>query len=371
MFAKARIYITESFSGDLKKMLLDYLGALENHRQMPQSPFTFCYYSGLACDRQEINSDYYHLHDMALISLALVSICPTSAAQQVQNLLCLQDSLGFLPAWVSAPSCPQKKKAQITFPPIWAFTLRLLHDKQLLSKPLQASLFPKVLSYINWFDKNRSTKDGGYYFLDILDGVNESRLNREALNQDSDFCLDASSYQYLLLTLAKDFSSSEKTRLQWEEKGSLLRKRIQNAYLCQYQSEKVSYLTLHPLMVGALAQEQVQNLVLRELSHFPLLTTNPSPSHLETLYIYLICHGLSEFYGYTKIARKALKSHLNQLSTHYQSTGSLWRYYSEKGLCPSLLTRNIKDLHHNPVINIVQLIASYKKSASSDLPEAL
>lgn len=355
MFEKKRDWIGQQYCGDVKELFIHYLNRIENSQKMPQSPFSYCYYSCCSDgDKVKTHQDFHLLHEMSLLSLSLSSICPTSSLHQVFNLLSLQDASGFLPAWISKNSCCQHKKAQITFPPIWLFSLRQMQDRGQLSQCNQEVLLSHLKRHITWYEHHRCTQQGGFYFLDVMDGVHESRFPVELRDLEEEFCLDASSYQYLSYRLASIFSSHLQETKQLAAKANALKSLIQTRLSGHLKKGSISYISLHPLIVGALSADEVETLIFQVLQN---QVTKPKKSALNSytdlLYTYLICYAMDTVYGMKKIARKLLRSSFDSLIDQHQDIRScdFEAQFEEKK------NALVPDLYHTPLLNILEFLS--------------
>lgn len=386
MLHQARAKVEALFSGQQRALLQWHLEAHENARRPPIAPFIYSWSSPcMSKDSRDETSNSLHFwgYETALLTLDLAALAPSQALEQILNILSFQTPTGLIPAQGSfaphASSSPPRRGCLLTFPPLWAFALEDLLDQNLIKKERLTPLLEHIEAYIHWYDAHRSGSHGGYIYLDLLDGVNESRLYPSLRHSESEhFFLDASSHVYLLMRLAKRLSQTLcGSGAQWHQRLQELQLLIEH-YEELRSKRPSSLLSLYPLMVGALDDDRAQELLVQEItSAHALCTPHPLASLSKAdprfdasfqlgpvfmTYVWLLARALKRYYHRERMARKILQQSLNMVSLHFSRTSTVWECYHPLGEHPQQVIAHLhqeqpqppraSDLANNPLIAI-------------------
>jgi putative isomerase len=217
---------------------------------------------------------------------------PEHVLAQLHNLLDQLQPDGYLPSliWMRA----DRKRAQDvhTCPPVWPVVVldyvnfgdHATRDGN--GEALLARAYEAVARQLRWFESNRRSPDGGFYYLDVFGKRWESGVDEGVRFDDSpdepQACVDATSHLAMLndyaAELAKRTGASEEERAAHEERGTALRELIRERLwdeqtgffhdawaVGQPQRRRMAFEGIFPLLAGAATEEQVTRVVEENL----------------------------------------------------------------------------------------------------------
>lgn len=375
------------------RSMLEHL--VELHEDSIHAP---CY--GLPYQWEEISPErelgilygHWETIHIALDALALEN---KHGLYQILNNLSLQQTDGLIPGHVAIVDQKVKWTNKSTFPPLWPMAI---HDHLLKGENQQLiqNCFEILKRQIGWFEKERHSEDGGYYYLDCMDHFWESgvehgiRYEFEAEAPEVLSCIDATCHVYSMYKYAKLWSEFlDQNPAPWLS-GEIRLKNLIQTYLYDeeqgffYDSwavenpklKKHSFEGFWPMIVGAASPDQTQRLInehLLDTSSF--LTTHPLPtvalndpsfspqSWRGAAYnsmTYWVAKGCFDYQRYDATAILLDKALCKTAEIH-QATGAIWECYHPLGERPTLLKRPPlkapcrNHLGHNPLIAMAEL----------------
>ena len=358
----------------------------------------------------EITSQTIFGHwDTVHIALDTMVSEPQHALYQVLNNIYLQEQSGLIPGSMTVMEDRLSWNAQMTFPPLWPVVIQ-----DYIEKTGNVGILPKIwkilVKQIEWFETQRSTVQGGFYYLDLPDhfwesGVEEgARFDLGEELPENWSCVDATSHMFLLYDYAVRWASIVgEPATPWEAKRVILQDWIdKNLFsedeefyfdawtVSEYPGRKVlTFEGFWPFIVGAASSEKVKVLIGRYLldsKHF--FTEHPVPSvsvsdprfqnyhwrgptrNSMTYWIARACMRYNHRYA----ARIILEKALDMTAKHFENTGNVWECYSPVGDDPQSIERPLNQgfgaplqghIGHNPVIAMANLWSRIDQTPSS------
>lgn len=333
------------------------------------------------------------------IALDALPFTPKHALHQILNQVGLQDSNGLIPGTISLNNNEWKWNHYNTSPPLWPF---IIHEYCLQTKHVTAleKCYLILTKQLSWFEKNRQTEDGGFFYVDPLDAIWESGAKESARFTTYDgseklACVDATSHLYGLYfhaaTWAKQLNrNAESTH--WQYKAENLRRFIQEKLFDEQtgffhdewsvgnpEKRVLAFEGFWPLVVGAAPQEQAQRVINENLldsgkffTEHPIPTVAISDPHFDCMnwngptrnsMTYWIAKGCVR-YQRKEVALQLLAKALNASTKHFKKTGKIWEYYHPQGCEPQELicTPNSDCTGHNPLIAMANLYVKLENS---------
>ncbi len=327
------------------------------------------------------------------------------AHRQLWNYLHHQQEDGYIPGTIYFADSPQSGvegqypfySGRSTHPPVWPFAVdecwKQLGDEELLRAGIKAAR-----RQISWFQRNRQTGEGGFYYLDVVENRWESGVD-DGIRFGSRpgramACVDATAHVYLL---ADSLCRWQRTLGEEEEEAVLLLDRLQDllqdGLFCKAagfffdawavgspENRPFSFEGMWPMVVGAATAAQAER-VIREnlLNPERFLTAHP----ISTVSIgdrgrfslrcwrgpawnsmtYWAARGCAR-YGFEEAAAVLLERALDQSAKIFGQTGTIWEFYHPFGEDPRTLERKPETefntpcrdyLGHNPLFAMVRL----------------
>jgi len=338
--------------------------------------------------------------DTVHIALDTLEHEPTHAVNQLENLIALQQENGLIPGPVWIHDNTLSKSSGITFPPLWPVVVedayQRLHNPELLQK-----FIGPLLRQIGWFEGNRASPQGGFYYLDCLDSFWESGVQQGIRfdggpscgeTHEETGCVDASAHVWLLYDHAERWQAVLKGgKNDWHKRREELRAFIQGELF----SEETGFFHDHwsvssvkrrvrtfegiwPVVVGVATAEQAKRVVWENLlDPRQFFTPHPIPSVAlsEPGYSSVLWRGPTRNsmtywaargclrYGWNQAAKSLLENALDGTAKIFQQTGKLWEFYPPQNESVSLLSRDVQGIEgvlpdylgHNPLIAMAVL----------------
>jgi glycogen debranching enzyme len=327
---------------------------------------------------------------------------PEHAKCQLLNLLAFQEADGMLPGVISFQNNQLSITKSCSHPPVWIMAAQ--EYLRLHSMDILPGCYAALLKQIDWFEKNRSARPQGFYYLDILTKKWESGVDegiRFFQTQSGPFaCIDATAHVFALYGCAADWAGKlNLDASQFLEKAHLLK----NFISAELYSEEtgffhdiwsvhnpstrcMAYEGIWPLVVGAAAKEQARSVVENNLlnpdvflARHPITTVAMRDPRFElrcwrgpawnsmTFWAALGCIR----YDFNHAAKQLLEMALDASALQFQRTGTIWEFYHPHGGAQQELQRKphtrfntpCRDyLGHNPLIAMARLYEKAKDS---------
>lgn len=336
--------------------------------------------------------------DAVHIALDLLDDWLPQAKNQIDNLLALQQADGMFPSiiWMR-PQAPSDWAPNQTHPPVWVVAAEKIYektgDKEWLGRCAKA-----LERQIAWFEQNRQTADGGFYYTDIKNHLWESGVDEgvrfQAVPQGERACVDATSHLYLLCDCLSRWetilngSGAAAAAEKLERLGRYIREKLYDAETAFFYDSwavddpafrHLSFEGFWPLIVGAASAQQAEQVIERHmmrekqfLSPHPIATVALCDTLYEkrmwrgpawnsmTLWAAMGCMR----YGQNKAAKLILEKALDATARAFARTGCIWEFYDSLGGSPEQVQRKphtefnmpCKDyLGHNPLNYMAEL----------------
>ena len=306
---------------------------------------------------------------------------PEHAANQLRNLLAVQQDDGFLPGAIYFKD-DKPWWGTWTHPPVWPLAVNMLGDAA-----LQQELAPKLVAQLGWFERNRRADDGiGFFYADITErqwesGVAESIRFDDALRERLS-CVDATSHLYACYDAAARWTGEEHYATQAQRLATFIQTELHDPetgwFHDAWPTRCLSFEGMWPMVVGAATDRQAWG-VLKALldpnkfygSH-PIRTVAATETKREkrmwrgpawnsmTLWAAGGCIRL----GHPEAARPLLEAALDNSAHWFDITGTIWEFYDAEGENPRLVSRKPHTpfnrpspdyLGHNPLLAMAQL----------------
>jgi hypothetical protein len=369
--------------------LLDYnLYLHEGSIHAPHSPLKFNWH-----DSGHSTVLCFGTFEASLAAMNLVSLEPKFAIEQVYNILSLQQADGFLPSYLIFNNDLTTRYSQMTAPVLWPWIIESARQK---GHSLDLKTFFEALKkQIKWWEVNRKTDSGGFFFLDIQDGFSEStyglelRFLPQGLDEELllDSCIDATCQMYALYDIYLKWASLLKEEVtETYQKLEKIRFFIQNQLFdtttqffhdewhINKKKRPICVLGLWPIFCRAAnAQQSLQ--ILREhlLNPQHFYCTHPitslSQSHkdfspigwlgpVRNSQLLLLTLGLKG-YDLSTAASHLIERALNTTADQFTRSANIWEFYHPLGGHPQemiklvdgvLETPSPSHTTHNPLI---------------------
>jgi hypothetical protein len=361
--------------------VLDYVSGLVKRSIHPAEP-------PFAHEWLEIGPGYcygpaFGHFDLAHQVLDIAPLLPDIARKQMLNLLSLQRDDGTIPfLWMGEnptrkwlpPKTPLdvRLKSAGTFPPLWPAAveacLKVQASDELLKKAHNA-----VCRTLAWFDGQRKSADGGYYYADIRGkGGWESGMDQGIRFQDPPpqpaACVDATSHVYWCQRFAAEWArklgmSADAHDEAIERIGKLIR----TTFFCgetawfhdswavnEPKRRHYAFEGMWPIVVGAASAPQAREAIEKSLLS-PQRFKTPHPmatiARCDGAFKLRMLHGpaWNSFtlwaiegclkYGQRQGARHLLEKALDGTAAQFKRTGTVWEFYHPLGGEPDKLER--------------------------------
>lgn len=352
---------------------IEFLHANSLHPPFPPLPFSW----EEIAPNGELGIVFGHL-DTVNIACDLLCLAPQKAFHQMTNLLTLQREDGFIPGWVVCGTHCLHVNDKVSSPPLWAIVVEDYFNQTQNMEALRYC-YPKILKQISWFEEQRNSEEGGFYYLDCMDRIWESGVV-EGVRFDlgggaiSDFtCVDATSHVYKLYQLAGLWAERlNEDSKEWKNRAKQLQEYIQNELfdsesgffydkwmVDDQRKRRMTFEGFWPLICGAASDDQAQRVVDENLIQVKrFFTSHPIPSvSLEdpafeqkfwrgptrNSLAYWAARGATN-YGRIDVSKIIVEKALDSTLRHFQQTGALWEYYCPIGGNPQTIPRGDGEL---------------------------
>lgn len=397
MFEHAKFHLARLIPLRWQAMIEYSFYLYEGSIHAPHLPLPYSWHDG-----GDTSTLFFGTFETSLTALNFALIEPSFAIEQVYNILSLQQENGFIPARLSFDANLNTRPSRLSGPILWPWAIQAIHQNGFDIERLEY-FFGALHKQVEWFEQNRKSQYGGFYFIDIYDGFEEScvglelrflpQSNDEPLSHDC--CIDASCQLYAAYDiLGKWANALGENASGYYEKANQLRAFIQQRLFCPrthffYDSwhlnsltvqPPISVLGLWPLFTRAANPDQVATILkdyLINSSHFygphPICTLSQShPSfspvgwlgpvrNSQLLFLSLGLKG----YGLEPLLAHLLEKALDQTCDHFHRTHTLWEFYHPQGGHPqemiklagdSLETPNPQHVIHNPLFALAMSV---------------
>jgi len=317
---------------------------------------------------------------------------PEHAANQIRNVLSMQQADGLLPGsiWMGIDPPAWNLKGH---PPVWVYAVeeycRLQRDDR-----FAAECFEPLHRNIKWYEARRRSANGGFFYTyDACweSGVDEGiRFDRSL--PDSRAAVDATSHVFWLYRHAARWAEkiSPANRNEYREKAEQLQTLIQSSFfdaetgffhdswsVGNPELRRLSIEGIWPLVTGAASPEQAERAIdenLLEPQRFFTVHPLSSVAVCEPAFEPRMWRGPAwnsmtcwaavgcMKYGRYDAAEKLLERALDASARQFQRTGTIWEFYDSLGGEPEKLHRKpgydrpCHDyLGHNPLIAMTRL----------------
>ena len=188
--------------------LLHYV--VELHEKGLHSPFSYLPYMWEDIAPGQFKGGVFGNWDTLHIAWNHVYCASGHAKDQIFNILSLQGEDGFLPGSLFLDEIQFKWNSNVTFPPLWPIILQEYYQETQDDKVLKKA-YPLLVKQLQWFENNRQTPEGGFYYIDILDQICESGVENSPRfipigNAENIACIDATSHIYSMYEHASCWS---------------------------------------------------------------------------------------------------------------------------------------------------------------------
>jgi len=334
--------------------------------------------------------------DIVHATLDVAASEPEHAKNQILNNLALQQPDGFVPGVIYMGYDPPRWNAQCGHPPLWPVAatrcVELTDDGALLAVVHEA-----LLRQLSWFEANRRTEDGAFYYYDLVEhrwesGVDEGvRFDLEAETPSA--CIDATAHLYCAYEHAAQWAQSMgREDEELTARADQLRRTIQTQMFDEEtglfhdarsvgnrEFRPLAYEGMWPVVVGAAEQGQAERVIdgsllnpERFLCRHPICTVAQKDPRFElrlwrgpawNSMTYWAATGCVR-YGRADAARLLLERTLDGAAEQFVRTGTIWEFYHPFGGEPETLERKrslyanqpCRDyLGHNPLIAMARL----------------
>ena len=334
--------------------------------------------------------------DIVHSSFNLVRDDPDEAVRQLENDLSLLCDDGRLIGAIFFRNARREDNSIITHPPLWVFLadelFRLHGDTALLRTCLTA-----LTKQIAWFERERQTEDGGFYYHDVHAkrlwecGVDES-IRYKDLAPCVKACIDATAHVYALYDNAYRWSvilgcEQEEYKAKREALGEYIRTRMYNEgtgwfydeFATTEERELVEAIDgAWPMVVGACNEEQARRVVEHLMSEELFFTEHPlamvaisSPRFKPQMwqgcafnsFTFWFAYGMYKN-GFYAECKRVIERALDATARAYEETGKLWEFYHPEGLSPLAAARKPHTpfntpcpdyIGHNPLLALYHL----------------
>jgi putative isomerase len=309
---------------------------------------------------------------------------PEHARNQVLNNLAAQQPGGLVPGTIWIRGGKPKYSRTCGHPPVWQVAadevFRLTRDLKFL-----AACHAALTRQIGWFDRHRRSRDGGYFYADILgsklwesgvdDGIRFSELPAEPCA-----LVDATSHLYALHETAARWAQRlglpggahrrEAERLKTFIRSEMFDERtgmFQDAWrLRGKRRTMLAFEGMWPVVVGVATPEQARRVIdgnllnpKRYFTKHPIASVSLSDPRFElklwrgpawNSMTYWAATGCMR-YGHTAAARRLLGAALDQSAKQYRKTGTIWEFYHPHGGDPRECARKPYTVYNAPCLN--------------------
>jgi len=377
--------------------MLSYAAKLHARATHPATgPFAFAW--------EEIGPGYNHRAfghwDIVHQILDVLPTAPEQARRQLINDIRLQHDDGFLPGTIWMPDQPGDP---ITFntgtqghPPLWVVAADD-YFSQTGDRALLAECFDRVTRQIGWFEKNRSAKPEGFYYVDILLHKWESGIDEGVRFDDTELgakaCIDATAHVYQMCDLAARWAQvlgrdARPWRARADRLAAFMRERLwdeRSGFFYDIWAvenpvmRRQAFEGIWPLIVGAATPQQATRVIdewllnsKRFFTPHPIASIGVSDPKFElrlwrgptwNSMTYWAARACAR-YGRNDAAVKLLEAALDDTARQFDRTGTIWEFYHPNAGEPEQVLRKphrgqmkpfTDYLGHNPVFAMARL----------------
>lgn len=407
----------EFLGKELWRSVLEYVARLHEASIRPPVPF-------LPYPWEEIGPGYvggraFGHWDIIHQILDVLPAEPGHSWRQLQNNFANQREDGHLPGTIYFADNPNPiMKGNYPYfsptsghPPVWPLAVSDYFDRygdeELLRDGLRVAE-----KQVKWFESNRQSEDGGFYYLDVLENRWESGVD-EGIRfltrpETPQACVDATSHTYLLYDSIRKWRSLLGLEPGSEvEKAEALKRLINTKLYCEKsgfffdawsvkaKEKPYAFEGMWPIVVGAATSDQAEGVVRQNLlnsGHFftkhPMATISISDRKRFALrcwrgpawnsMTYWAARGCAR-YDYHQEAADLLETALDMTSAAFETTGTIWEFYHPFGGNPIELERKPQDnfntpcmdyLGHNPLFAMARLWGHCRQATADSLGSA-
>lgn len=320
---------------------------------------------------------------------------PEHAKKQLLNILALQQPDGLVPGAFYLRNGKLSFHKDMGHPPVWVVAAdrcyNLTKDRAFLSL-----CFDALKRQIEWFEKNRTAANGGFYYQDILDrrwesGVDEG-IRFDGASPGKLTCTDATAHVWQMYDYAALWTAIlNEPDSSWPEKKKELSLVINSLFdektAWYYDGWKIqnpekfpeSFEGMWPFAVGAAPKQDAYRLVHENLlnpsrffSAHPITTVSMQSPRFEfrmwrgpswNSMTYWAVIGCLK-YGFTEESVAIVERVLDFSADIYEKTGTIWEFYHPFGKDPGEVARKpdtpfnvpCRDYAgHNPLIDFARI----------------
>jgi putative isomerase len=332
---------------------------------------------------------------------------PTHALHQLLNDIKNQEASGLLPGSIYMPGGISKRDSvnwnrnTQGHPPLWPIAVQdyvdITGDNSVLKK-----FYNPLVRQIAWFENNRKSEDGGFFYNDILlkkweSGVDEG-IRFDEVSKGAFACIDATCHVYMLYKMAAQWSKKLGLDASWYEKReSELLKFIRNDLYVKQDGmfydiwavkdaslRNLAFESMWAIVSGAATKEQANRYISKYLAdtsvfltEHPVATVGRRDPKFElrmwrgpawNSMSYWAARGCL-YYGRKDVAKLVLEKALDESAKQFKRTGTIWEFYHPLGGNPEDVKRKpdtpyntpCRDyLGHNPLIAMARMYDNIK-----------
>lgn len=343
-------------------------------------------------DWEEIGPGYFYAPafghwDIIHQTLDVLPSCPQHGLNQLKNNVKNQEPSGLVPGsfwmpnnpWANGDSATWSKKKQ-GHPPVWPLAvdryIRITRDSSVISH-----FYLALTRQISWFENERKSNDGAFYYNDIYlrnfeSGVDDG-VRFEHKIKDKLSCIDATAHVYMLydravawgdrLGLETSFYAKRRDEIRAYINEKLYDETT-GLYLDIWAMEDtslitISFETMWPLTMACADTAKAHRIIdeyLLNPKHFftehPIATVSVSDPTFEmrmwrgpiwnsmTYWAAVSCLN----YGREDAAIAILKKALDASAKQFKATGKIWEFYHPHGEAPTSVERKPYTEHNQP-----------------------
>lgn len=342
--------------------------------------------------------------DIVHIIMDVLESEPDHAKKQLLNNLAGQQEDGLVPGAIFFWEKDYGSwHSTITHPSVWPSAVSAYCEK-VGNNELIAVAYEPLLKLIGWYEKNRSTDDGGFYYDDIIKlnwecGVDQG-VRFDACPVDKPYaCVDACAHVYWLYEHAAKWADLlGKDGSTFAEKANNLKKYIQEELfdeetgffydkpaITSPETRHLCYEGIWPVVVGAATKEQANRVIDENVlnperfnADHPITTVGvKDPSFELRMWRGPVFNSMTYWavrgcmaYERLDAAEILLEKALDSTALIYAETGEIWEFYHpfngnqkdvQRKPHTEFNTPSPKYLGHNPLIVMARMWDSIQK----------
>jgi glycogen debranching enzyme len=331
---------------------------------------------------------------------------PEHARHQILNNLAAQQPDGLVPGSIWLKDKEPRWGLDGGHPAVWPIAVDA-HVNATGEASLMADCFDSLVKQIGWFEANRATDDGGFFYIDLTQQKWESGIDQgirfdEPMEAPSAL-VDATSHVYQMYAIAARWAEAlDRPAPGLGERCEDLKALIGELYdaeqgfffdrrwVGQPDRQHAAFDGIWPVVVGAATEEQAGRVIdewmlneKRFYAHHPISTVGVTDSKFElrmwrgptwnsmTMWASRGCLR----YGRKDAAAALLGRALDASSEWFEKTGTIWEFYHPHGEDPRTVNRKPETaynapcsdyLGHNPLLVMAKLWEEAEGTAISD-----